>query len=267
MAFCDTCRIGFSLPPLDDEALASFYPEVYEAYTLRTGLRAKLQTLKYAMDMNLIRSRVPKGRLFEIGAGRGEFLKAARDAGYEVTGLEPSAAGRKTAKDLFQINLTEGYGTEVRFSEPQDVIVARHSLEHMNEPLRALKKAHGGLRPGGLILLKLPTMDSWERRFFGKYWAGWDLPRHRIHFTPDGITRALNQVGFVDIDVKREIVPIDWVQSLIYMGRFGESALARASGKLLEALPSPFRLVIGQIGGLILGDFQPGRMIVTARRP
>jgi SAM-dependent methyltransferase len=64
-------------------------------------------------------------------------------------------------------------------------------LEHLHDPLAALKRARRLLRPGGLVaVLFVPRFDSREAQRFGPRWLALDLPRHLTHFS-DATFRAL----------------------------------------------------------------------------
>jgi hypothetical protein len=45
-------------------------------------------------------------------------------------------------------------------------------------------------------------MDSFERRIFGRYWAGYHYPRHLQMFTRWGLHSLLHQTGFSGVAVK-----------------------------------------------------------------
>ena len=49
-----------------------------------------------------------------------------------------------------------------------DVIAACDVIEHTRNPKSFLERAHALLRPGGLIFLVTPSLDSWSRKLLGK---------------------------------------------------------------------------------------------------
>jgi hypothetical protein len=51
------------------------------------------------------------------------------------------------------------------------------------------------LAPGGLALISLPNFGSWHARRFGADWFHLDLPRHRSHFTAQGLVTLLERAG------------------------------------------------------------------------
>src|SRR5690606_21684438 len=56
------------------------------------------------------------------------------------------------------------------------------------------------LKPDGLFVFRVPNLDAYDARLFGRYWAGLDAPRHT--FVPDEATiaRLLDATGFREIE-------------------------------------------------------------------
>ena len=73
-------------------------------------------------------------------------------------------------------------------------------LEHLADPGAALERIAGlaRARRGGL-LVGVPNLASLQARVGGERWYHLDVPRHRIHFTPAGLTRLLERSGFAPV--------------------------------------------------------------------
>jgi SAM-dependent methyltransferase len=78
-----------------------------------------------------------------------------------------------------------------------DAVVLWHVLEHMDDPLATLERLGSWLRPGGTLLVGVPNAASAQARIAGPGWLHFDAPRHRVHLTPDGLTRLLARAGMV----------------------------------------------------------------------
>jgi SAM-dependent methyltransferase len=74
-----------------------------------------------------------------------------------------------------------------------DLVVFRHSLEHLPDPVGDLGRVREALNPSGRVVVSVPNFASWQRRRFGADWFHLDLPRHRTHFTADGLRSALSR--------------------------------------------------------------------------
>ena len=133
-------------------------------------------------------------RVLDVGAGPGRLVAALGDAGYATSGIEPSgrSAARASAaalpvarRDLFEHSDSD-----------LDAAVMWHVLEHIGDPAAALAAVRGWLKPNGLLLVGVPNLASLQAEIAGDGWLHYDAPRHRIHFTADGVRRLLLRSGF-----------------------------------------------------------------------
>jgi SAM-dependent methyltransferase len=136
----------------------------------------------------------PGERVLDVGAGPGRLVAALNEAGFQAAGIEPSR--RSTA-------LAHQSGVAVQrrdlFSHADanlDAAVMWHVLEHLDDPPAALVTVRAWLRPGGLLLVGAPNLASLQAEIAGEGWFHLDAPRHRIHFTADGLRRLLVRSGF-----------------------------------------------------------------------
>jgi SAM-dependent methyltransferase len=79
--------------------------------------------------------------------------------------------------------------------ESVDAVVVWHVLEHLDEPGPAVERMAGWLRPGGVLLVGVPNIDSLQAAIGGARWLHLDVPRHRHHFTPAGLRVLLARHG------------------------------------------------------------------------
>jgi SAM-dependent methyltransferase len=104
-----------------------------------------------------------KGRLLEVGAGKGHFLKLCSEdlPEWEITALEPSDAFHYLRENVPKI---EAYRTHYAAHRPEinscDVIVALGVLEHVENPLDMMQWVDRTLRPGGHFFLRVPNFEN-----------------------------------------------------------------------------------------------------------
>ena len=135
------------------------------------------------------------GRLLDVGCASGGFLWQMTTVGWEVAGVEfdPEAAAkaRKITPRVFV-----GDPVDAPFAAGSfDVITAFHVVEHLPEPRRALERMLDWLAPGGLLVVEVPNVNALGPRIFGRYWSGFDYPRHLVHFSPRTMRAMVERAG------------------------------------------------------------------------
>ena len=72
-----------------------------------------------------------------------------------------------------------------------------HSLEHVDKPIEYVKKVKSLLDDNGKFVFAIPNYKSFDSKFFGKYWAANDVPRHLYHYSKKSIKTVLNKSDLV----------------------------------------------------------------------
>lgn len=143
-------------------------------------------------------------RVLEVGCGSGKValaLMAARD--WTAVGIEPDAGAAEAARKQ-GLETHTGTLDDYTGAGDFDAVLFVHVLEHLPDPLGALRRARSLLVPGGHVVVAAPNAESLERRMFGAAWDGWDVPRHVHHFGPDSVCRTLERAGFAAGPVRHE---------------------------------------------------------------
>jgi SAM-dependent methyltransferase len=185
-------------PRLAWESLKHYYEGDYIVYApLLRDVPSRWRRLdrRYGMwkQMRFVkRSHPGGGRLLDVGSGTGIFLEEVLRSGrWQAIGLEPTEKAAAYTRDALKIEVHTG-----RFSDSNlplgafDVITLWNVLEHVPFPTADLRRALELLRPGGRIIFTVPNVESLEAGLFGRYWVGWDLPRH-LYLFPRATLRAL----------------------------------------------------------------------------
>ena len=186
---CASCSLVFVSPRLTGTALQRLYdaPSYFErgvyGAQARWSPQMVLQRTWMAARLTAItRRRPPPGRLLEIGSGYGLFLERARDAGYDVHGVELSATASSHATrlglDVFGGQLAQAP------TAPADVICFWDTLEHVPDPLDFLRQVRRRLAPGGIFALSVPNVASAPARALGARWWTLKPEQHIWHFSP-----------------------------------------------------------------------------------
>jgi SAM-dependent methyltransferase len=162
----------------------------YSADTLQRRYEA-------AARLDWVADRVSSGRLLEIGSADGTFLNEASMAGYDVFGVEPAPGVARRGREQFGVELVAGFIETVDFpDEPFDVICAWHVLEHLREPCPSIRRLRQQVRPGGLLFLEFPNIESAKAQRAGTDWFHLDPDNHVGFYTPSQLAALLYGCGF-----------------------------------------------------------------------
>lgn len=144
------------------------------------------------------------GRLLEIGCASGSFLARMARVGWSVEGIEFSASASAAARALGLSVQTGPLETAAPPASKLDMVVGWMVLEHLHEPLVALRRLREWTRPGGWLVLSLPDAGSPEARFFGASWYDLHLPAHLQHFTLGSLQAMLKMAGWKTARIIRQ---------------------------------------------------------------
>ena len=137
--------------------------------------------------LKLINSFKPQDKtLLDVGMGTGDFLLTAKEDGWQVVGVEPNDGARNKAKK-------KGVDTFSEIDELQGrrfhVITLWHVLEHLPALDTQVEKLSRLLSENGTLLIAVPNFKSFDANYYGKFWAGYDVPRHLWHFSKTAISK------------------------------------------------------------------------------
>jgi len=199
---CRVCGLRWTSPEPTLEELRAAYGAAYTWQEGR-GLVARAEALYRRTLVRLDQARAARlaceiagGRRFlDIGCGDGLLISEARRLGLEAFGVDrPDAPlwpgcdpGWRREGDVESLEQPQG---------AWDVVSLFHVAEHLRAPVDLFRRAHGWLRPGGVLLLQVPNSGSLHAELFGARWYGWDMPRHLVHWSPATLARALAAAGF-----------------------------------------------------------------------
>jgi len=138
----------------------------------------------------------PGQKLLDVGCGNGDYLVVAAEAGWKVKGVEPDPKALEVARSR-GLEVVQGSIDEIaRTGELFDVITMSHVIEHVHYPVHFVKQAYECLKPGGILYIDTPNIESFGAKRFGRSWRGIESPRHLTLFSELGLRTALKNSGF-----------------------------------------------------------------------
>lgn len=232
---CSSCRLRFSsvLGSLTEDAYSwnELYGDDYLPYH-KTPKRESSSSwpgrLLFDWMGRCFGESLPRpfgtGRSLEIGCASGSDLRRLVDLGWCATGIEPHHQAAERARRWSGARVLEAsFPAKGLRSGSFDLIVAQQVLEHLNDPMRAGREMARLLRPGGLAYITVPNSESWGAKTFGAEWVGWDVPRHRTHFTKESLARWSRDSGLA-VERMATLKRAGWIRQSARRGKGRKSA-------------------------------------------
>jgi SAM-dependent methyltransferase len=250
---CSGCGLLMRNPQPSDAELGAIYTEHYflgsdgpRALADETN-RLKRQTAAIYLDEIEAKLGVDahgkRGlRLLELGSGLGNLLVEAESRGYEVTGVEYAESSVRAANErLAAARVLQGRIGDVSLpAEHFDVAVLADLIEHTRDPLGDLRHVWRVLRPGAVLFIASPSLDSWSARLMRERWMEFKN-EHLFYF--DSLTMQLLffKAGFeqVEIEAGRKRLSPDYV--IKHFERFPVPLVSPAARFTGTVLPGPLR--------------------------
>ncbi len=201
---CRSCRVQFMNPQYTDAHLA----EYYSRYTREEPEWDEALTYLHDSHLALLESYLPsKGKLLDVGAGKGHLLRVALRRGWSAEGYEIDAALAGKLAGKIGTRVRSGDFAAIEWRDGQfDAVAMHHVLEHVKNPEGYLRAIRRMLRDGGILFLAVPNINSLSSRMkllmekagvrrknVGKYY---DTGHHLLYFTPATLKETLACFGF-----------------------------------------------------------------------
>jgi SAM-dependent methyltransferase len=233
---CAACGFQFTNPRPDAASIDKYYEsDAYVSHNSsaqglinRVYKVARYFTVRYKVGLITKLNDGRAGHLLDYGCGTGHFLARAKQAGWQVTGLEPNARARQDAAARVGQPILEASALATLAPASFDIITLWHVLEHVHALHETLNQLLAALKPGGKLLIAVPNAESLDAQHYRQNWAAYDVPRHLYHFAPAPMQRLLAGHGL------RVVQQLPLALDAYYISMLSERHLApeRAGGPL-----------------------------------
>ena len=274
---CRHCSLMRTTPRPTADTIGFYYPDTYGPY-VTTRVSEQREPVAPRTPGRLVRlwpalfepkthamPPMQPGRALEIGCGSGSFMHQLAGQGWSVEGVEFSPTAAQAARDLGYHVCSGSLETAPPPAEPLDLVVGWMVLEHLHEPVAALRKLASWSKPGAYLVASVPDASAPEFGIFGPDWYALHLPAHLYHYTPQTLRALLAAGGWRLQRVLWHDNPNNLLLSLEHRwrarGRTARAELARAVA-LGQRWPRS-RFVLGKVMGALRAS---GRMTVWATR-
>lgn len=150
-------------------------------------------------------------RLFDLGRGNGSVAAQLAGAGWDVTGVDPSEEGIAQAHSAFpKLKLKQHSAYDdlaVEFGR-FPAVVCMEVIEHVYDPRRLLRTAHGLLEEGGKLIITTPYHGYLKNLLLaatGRMEHHFDVTTDNGHikfFSARTLRTLLSEAGFRQVETR-----------------------------------------------------------------
>jgi len=162
---CDNCGLLYTNPMPTDGELAAYYGEIYRLDYQGASNAPKNKHLRKRAKEAAARAAhlsflKPASRTLDVGCGSGEFVTSLLSLGHDANGLEPGHAYGSYARSIHGDRVKVQGWQDVSYSGQFDLVSCFHVLEHLCNPMAALKQMAEWTAPDGLVYIEVPNMGA-----------------------------------------------------------------------------------------------------------
>jgi ubiquinone/menaquinone biosynthesis C-methylase UbiE len=120
-----------------------------------------------------------------------------KKAGWISKGIEVNEKARNFSISHFNLEIITPDKISTLKTGSFDCITLWHVLEHFHDPYMYISEIYRMLKPGGISVIALPNCSSYDAKYYNRFWAAWDVPRHLWHFKPATFQLFCEKSGFL----------------------------------------------------------------------
>jgi 2-polyprenyl-3-methyl-5-hydroxy-6-metoxy-1,4-benzoquinol methylase len=214
------------------EALDKYYQS--ESYISHTDANKNLieklyqAVKKYSLHkkMKLIDRYVKEEKtLLDFGAGTGDFMATAKKKNWSVAGVEPNRKARELAKakGIYLYPKMEAFQ-----NNKYQAITLWHVLEHLPDLEGQISQLISKLGNEGILVIAVPNFRSYDAKYYGEFWAAYDVPRHLWHFSRMAMEKLFSEHKMKIIKIKPMIFDAFYVAMLSEKYKTGRTNFLKA---------------------------------------
>jgi SAM-dependent methyltransferase len=270
---CRSCGLARTNPRPTRDTIGAYYPDAYAPYqyTKATLTRRAPPSLARRVGRRLVQfnsDRLPPlapGHVLEIGCASGAYLAHLGSQGWSAEGVELNAAAAACAEERgFRV---QNCAVEVMQPpiKPPSLVVAWMVLEHLHDPLGALRRFHEWSEPCATLVASVPNFAALGSSAFGSEWYPLHLPCHLFHYDEQSMRSLLAHGGWRLDRVLYHRTLNDYLASI---GNLVETRGQGAAAERIKAVGKKrqFHLAMYPLATAIAALGQTGRMTIWATR-
>ena len=207
---CGGCGFTFATGLPSPEEFARYYASMskYEngatSYATSPEDEARCESI-----VDMVRPLLPDPdvAVLDVGCATGSLLAAFKRRGVvDVEGMDPSPRCAVIARNAYGIDVLTGTTADIAgLTRRYGVVILSHVLEHLLDPVRALRDAWQILVDEGLLVVEVPDVEGFAacaRAPFQEFSV-----EHINYFSGASLTSSMRTAGFDRVTLERLRVP------------------------------------------------------------
>jgi len=210
--YCPLCKIGLTSPFPSEDTLNQLYLSA-ESRNFDGKNSSFFDKLKFFLAERSFLKLSKKlnrnfNKILDFGTGNGKYAVAGKTVfkNSEIDAVDFSLEKPDLLKTNNEINY---YHIDDFFKQNKkyDLILLRHVLEHVVNPLHFLEKMQNYLENDGILLIEVPNLKSGNAKVFKKYYSAYYAPYHIFHYTEPALKLVLQKTGY-DCTINKSEIPL-----------------------------------------------------------
>lgn len=200
---CNICAHKYMTPVIQEELMNEYYSVLNsEFYNATNDKLTNLNEKEYYNYSNIIKGYKSRGKVLEIGCGKGFLLKTLAEQGFDCSGIEPSPKAYEFAKNVLKLNVENSFLTGSSFyKEKFDVIILIDVAEHILNMQVFMEEVNTVLKEGGIIFIGTGNIESFNAKFAAANWAYFVSWEHVSFFNKKSMRYLLEKNRFNNINI------------------------------------------------------------------
>ena len=224
---CRSCTMVFMSPAPNPAEVLSIYTDSLNKTLKAESWKNKLKDFKPATQprvserYELLLKHSNRGKLLDFGCGLGNLTDELKFHFDEVQGVEIDSYCAGKARKVFGLTVHNDSLQKMAFENEFDVCTSNNSLEHVCDPWAIVGQLQAALKPGGLLYIECPNVDSVSMRIFRGLHHQSQSNEHLNLFAASTLGRLVEAHGMRVIEARSRRLDCSLNDLLVFLLRRG----------------------------------------------
>lgn len=197
---CSNCTHVFLTAPPESEEVTKYYSDRISHHSSTTKQQWDYSETKFDNFYKPLLKRIEHlsngKRILDVGCSNGAFMKAAERRGWSPEGVELETSSYQVALQNGLHVRNEDLLSCAFPDQAFDIVTMWQLIEHLSAPRELVAEIKRILRPGGLLVVSTPNIQSIAWKLLGERWGAVEPEVHLHLFTVKSLKYLIQDVGF-----------------------------------------------------------------------